>query len=148
MFRDFVAQWARISRGAVTTRDEYLDYFAPHCADNLRKLLRETGAAIVFTSNRRSETDLARMWAHRYGSDTLVLGSTPILDYSKGYTRGDEIEAWLAAYKGLPLTGYAIIDDMGPSFFHPAQYQHLVQCDERWGFGNEELTRALGVLIS
>lgn len=146
MFRDFVTQWARLSRGAVTTRDEYLDYFAPHCVDNLLRLLRETGLAIVFTTNRRGETDLARMWAHRYGSDTLVLGSTPALDYSEGYIRGDEIAAWLTAYEGPPVTVYAITDDTGPDFFHPAQRQYLVQCDERWGFGSAELDQVLKIL--
>ncbi|TFZ64929.1 hypothetical protein E4631_18265 [Hymenobacter sp. UV11] len=143
-FHAFLEQWGRISKGGVALADEYMDFFAPHCVHNIRSLLSQTGAGIVFTTNRRTETDLARMWAHRYDPDVVVLGNTPKLD-NKNFTRGDEISRWLAEYQE-PVSSYVIIDDMGPTNFHPAQHKHLVVCDERFGFTKQELAQALKVL--
>lgn len=149
LFSAFGAQMAKISRGEVNNKDEYGEFFSPASVYNLRLLLDETNASIVFTSNwrkPRSEggigyTALREMWLMRFDFGHIK-GATSVLDPAT-HKRGDEIALWL---KENPADKYLILDDMGPSMFLPEQLPHLVACPEEYGFTNSALKKAYDIL--
>ena len=149
LFSSFGEQMAKLSRGEVSNKDEYGEFFSPASVWNLRVLLDETDASIVFTSNWRKHQNeggigymaLREMWQIRFDFGH-IMGATPVLDPAQ-YKRGDEIALWL---KDNPASNYLILDDMGPSMFLPEQLPHLVTCPEEYGFTNSALKKAYDIL--
>ena len=122
-----------------------MEHFAPYCVANLRTLVRQTGADIVLSTNRRAELPLAgwrAMWVAR-GLPGTVLGHTPTLPTAPG-SRGREVAAYLATLSEIPP--FVVLDDMPATEFELAQRPRVVVCDERLGLTAGTLAQALAVL--
>lgn len=84
-------------------RQGQLSGIDPELADQVRRIIAETGCEVVLSSTWRCWPDsLARV---RAGVTPDLYGTTPVLD---GY-RGQEVKQWLADHP--EVTRYAILDD-------------------------------------
>ncbi len=100
---------------APTSAFELRDWIEPELAERCARLLRETGAAIVLSSDWRLETtvDELRQQLAAAGLDAPLAGVTPELH---GTSRWREIEAWMVEH-AIARETVAIVDDfhdMGP----------------------------------
>jgi hypothetical protein len=149
LFSSFAEQMTKMSRGEVNNKDDFGEFFSPSSMHNLRLLIEETDASIVFTTNWRKPPNeggvgymaLREMWQSRYDFGH-VMGATPVMDPALS-KRGNEIAQWL---RQNPASNYVILDDMGPSMFLPEQLPHLVTCPEEYGFTNSALEKAYDIL--
>lgn len=101
--------WYRsVVRGAKFP-DEHVD---PACVERINRIMRETGAKVVFSSSWRVGRDAKNVqeMLNSLGFDVEVQGVTPIL-WDK--TRGEEIHTWLQAFKAEidPDVSMVILDD-------------------------------------
>lgn len=106
--------------------DEYGVLFAPDCVSNLRRIVEETGAEIVVTSDwkhRMSYKEMLAMWKKR-GLPGFVTDMVPIC-YRH---RGDEIDRWLKDSK--LCCPYVIIDGLPMTNFNNHQIPHLFRVDK------------------
>ncbi len=140
-FSAYMKQLQIMSKNTILPEDVFGEFFAPHCVENLKILVKETDARIVFSTKWKDMgfVFLNIMWKYRYDFGN-PFDCTPILNNK---TRGNEIDQWL---KDNQTDKYVILDDMGPPHFHEYQLPYLVQCDERLGFTNRELEKALQIL--
>lgn len=106
-------------------RDEYGSLFHPHLVDNLRKIIRETGAKIVISSTWRFSglVVMKEMWDKRELPGE-VIGITPnfMTHYGTTLCRGKEIDAYLEKYPEIEK--YVILDD--DSDMEPHQMDNFV----------------------
>lgn len=81
-----------------------------HFVENLDKIIRETGAKIVFTANMRLDglDKIREMWDKRKYPG-CVLDITPVNSNIHG-VRGEEIDHWLQKHKNQ-IESYVILDD-------------------------------------
>lgn len=87
--------------------------FHPGCVQQINRVLEETGASVVVSSNWRKDyslDDIVRMLEDRgFEGGEDVIGQTPILDPDNYVRRGREIDAWMTEH-GEP-DRYVILDD-------------------------------------
>lgn len=141
-FSKYMEQLSLLSKNSILNKDEFGEFFAPHCVENLRILVRETEAKIIFSTNWKDKgyEFLSKMWKQR-GYPGEAINCTPSLNPVQSI-RGDEIDNILVNN----YTKYVILDDMGAKQFHSHQIPHLVHCDERFGFSSKNLEKAIEIL--
>lgn len=144
LYEKFLKTFDQISKSNISSSDVYGLYFHPDCMNNLRILIQASiDPKIVLTTTWKNDTslnNLINMWGER-GYSGKIIGKTPHVDNSK---RGLEIQKYL---EENPCEKYVILDDMSESFFLEEQIPFLVKCDEQYGFGKKELSKALGILM-
>jgi len=140
-FSKYMEQMSLISKKNILSKDDFGEFFAPHCVENLRVLIEKTQGKIVFSSKWKDQgfDFLKNMWKIRYPFGELM-GCTPDILNSK---RGEEIETWL---QNNEWDNYVILDDMTTMCFKLHHISHLVTCDEMFGFTKKDLNKALNIL--
>jgi hypothetical protein len=144
-FSKFLTQMEQLAKGNLTSKDEFGEYFYPSCVENLKTLCEKSNATIVFSTNWRNDfeqTKFIELFQKRI--NLSVLGFTPTIDPKFG-NRGKEIETFFSQLEHK-VTNYVILDDMGPTHFLINQLPNLVTCDEKFGFTNSDLEKALAIL--
>jgi hypothetical protein len=125
----------RVRSGGQSTAD-------PLCVDALNRITDATGAAIVVTSTWRFEQSRAELCGilARWGVTGRVIDCTA--DVCR--RRGEEIQAWLDAHRGLyDIESFVILDDeadmahLGPT---------LVQTHFKLGLTLDDAERAIRIL--
>lgn len=141
-FSLYMNQMEKLSKKNVLTTDDFGEFFAPHCVENLKILVEKTNAKIVFTTRWSDQgyDNLIEMWKSRYNFGEII-GYAPTLINS---IRGEQIKRWLDIHEDYDK--YVILDDMTDSQFYMDQLENLVICDEKLGFTKKELEKALIIL--
>jgi hypothetical protein len=122
----------------VKSRDQFGDYFAPWCVDELAHLVRFTGCELVISSTWRVYMDVKHMWEFRRLPGT-VIGQTPQLLLERGL----EVKAWCEE-NGTP-DKFAIIDDID-EFTNAWGGDHFVQTVDKYGWTRKETERLIELL--
>lgn len=127
--------WPRTAKAA--WRQRRLD---PLCVGRLRRLVDQTRASIVLTSDWRhlmSTTEFVRLMAFYDFESAPIIGATPALVRAN---RGEEVAAWRS--QNSSSCSYVCIDD--DADFQPDQ--PLVQTRPELGLTDEDVNRALVLL--
>ena len=115
----------------------------------LGRLVAETGAVVVLSSNWRSGTEgsaweravMDNLFAQLAAAGAPVHDSTPRLD---SCDRSEEVGAWLDAH---PCEGWAIFDDLAPFDARPDVARgHLVRIEDSEGLRLPHYLQALAIL--
>jgi hypothetical protein len=144
-FSEFLRHMENLSFGDSSSKDQFGEYFYPPCVHNLVALHKEKDISIVFSTNWRNEiehSEFIELFQKRI--DIPIVGFTPEIDPKIG-KRGNEIDCFLSNFKHK-VDKYVIIDDMGEKNFLPNQFNHLVICNEMFGFTKSNLKKALEIL--
>lgn len=118
----------------------WLDYIDPAAVGHLNAITDETGAELIFSSNRRDWANLEdiaeilRTGGVRGG----LVGKTP---YLKGGTRGAEIQQWLDDSSGVE--SFIILDDVD-DMGHLTD--RLVKVDSATGLTDRDVRKAVEML--
>lgn len=137
-------------------KDEYGYMFDPVAVDNLRKIVDETGAAIVISSSWKciGLTTMQRMWQDRHlpgkviditpnsVSDEFLL-NVDLNDMDLLSIRGQEIKDWLIT-NGGDSCQYVIFDDMNDVL--QEQESHFVWIDPAVGITKANVDQAIRIL--
>ena len=137
-------------------KDEYGYRFDPVAVDNLRKIVDETGAAIVISSSWKCMglTTMQKMWKDRQlpgkviditpnsVSDEFLL-NVDLNDMDLLSIRGQEIKDWLIV-KGGSGCKYVIFDDMNDVL--QEQESHFVWVDPAVGITKGNVAQAIRIL--
>ena len=127
--------WPRTAKAA--WRQRRLD---PVCVGRLRRLVEQTSASIVLTSDwrhRMSSTEFVRLLAFYEFNSAPIIGTTPALVRA---SRGEEVAAWRSQHSSS--CSYVCIDD--EEDFLPGQ--PLVQTRPELGLTDDSVNRALALL--
>lgn len=131
----------------------------PECVKRILRIVNETGAKIVISSDWRISWEGTRMRLERMGlTRDIVIDKTPELiwtmvsrhDYMNGnydeddykYSRGREIDMWLEAHP--ECTNYCIIDDRMD--FTEEQQPHFVHVNSYCGITDDDADIAIMTL--
>jgi hypothetical protein len=111
--------------------------FDRDCVQVLNDIVAKSGAAVVVSSSWRYGKTVAEMQRalEDYGFAGRVIDKTPT--YARGYSRGEEIAAWLNEH---PVDGFVILDDHGDM---GALRGHLVQINAALGLRPSDVELAL-----
>ena len=137
-------------------KDEYGYRFDPIAVNNLRKIVDETGAAIVISSSWKCMglTTMQKMWKDRQlpgkviditpnsVSDEFLL-NIDLNDMDLLSIRGQEIKDWLMKKGGCDCK-YVIFDDMNDVL--QEQEVHFVWVDPVVGITKENVAQAIRIL--
>lgn len=128
-------------------RDEYGPFFDPEAVENLREIVTTTNAGIIVTSTWRYKgiDAMHELWVRRKMPGMLV-DVTPSVPVAFLYTRGMEINTWLASNAPDDPLGYryTIIDD-GVDFL-PEQADNLVTTNPEVGLTANDAEKAKALL--
>lgn len=119
-----------------------LPNFDPACSRNLKRIVDNTKADIVVTSDWKyidSYADLLEMWNER-NMPGFMTDVTP--NVSKH--RGNEIDQWLRECK--TACNYVIIDDLDEDNFHEYQFDKVVRVNPLYGLTREVAEKAIKIL--
>lgn len=129
--------------------------FDPDCFERLGKIIDATDARIVITSSWKGQTVKQTC---RYLTDGLdpyvgdhpfpfcdrIVGITrdwPVVDDE--FTRGKEVDAYLKRHS---CRSYVILDDILD--FMPEQHDHLVSVHDSTGISDDDVRKAIDILLS
>lgn len=121
------------------SRDQFGDYFAPWCVDELKYIVNFTGCDIVISSTWRAYCDVNHLWDFRR-LPGKVIGSTP---FGEG-ARGEEVRAW-CENNGMPEK-LAIVDDIDEFTKHWGG-EYFVKTDQKFGLTRVETEKIINLLI-
>ncbi len=116
--------------------------FDPKCVSNLKKIIDETGAGVVVSSDWKyidSYGDLLKMWKQRE-MPGFIIDVTP--NVSKH--RGTEIERWINDCD--VDCNYVIIDDLCAENFNENQQDKIAFVNPLLGLNEEAANRAIAIL--
>lgn len=116
--------------------------FDPKSIDNLNKIIEQTGADIVVTSDWKyidSYSSLLEMWEER-NMPGFLTDTTPNMSRS----RGVEIDCWLKECK--VKCNYVIIDDLGAENFNHHQLERLIVVNPFTGLDEDVADKAIAIL--
>ena len=129
-------------------RDDYGPFFDPKAVENLRDIVTTCNAGIIITSTWKYKgiEAMHELWAVRKMPGIMV-DVTPKVPAAFMYTRGREINKWLAANApDNPMEYcYVIIDD-GFDYM-PEQEPYLVTTDPVVGLTPEDAEKAKDLLL-
>jgi hypothetical protein len=130
-------------------RDEYGRCFHPHFEDNLKRIIKETGAKIVISSTWRASglMVMQEMWIKRQLAGEVI----DITCHLKSRRRGQEIQVWLDSNE---VESYVILDDdtdmelhQMKCFVRTSENQHHRDCvDVGYGLTDICTDQAIGIL--
>lgn len=123
------------------SRSGYNYPFDKECVLNLKKIVEQTGAALVVSSAwRRTQTGRKKLLEElkKYDLNEKVIGYTPIMN---GF-RETEIEEYLKLFKEIPP--FIILDDAEP--FYNLE-EHLVRTSMEIGLTEENVNESVYKLI-
>lgn len=134
-------------------------------ARRLRKIIRETGCKIVFsTAWRHFENHHIEGFNWRKKllkelkcDESLILGDTPDFSHAGGgwlsdgfaRRRGDEIKAWIRGNPDYAVPGnfrFCVIDDIVYDITNVIDESHVVHTDYRKGLQKKDVERAISIL--
>ena len=133
-----------LSKKGLPGNDSFGTVFDPHCIQNLKHIIDETGANIVVSSFWKyfmTYKDLLDMWEYR-GLPGFVTDVTPTPTTRNN--RGDEIDAWLEECD--VECQYVIIDDLDGQNFNEHQIPRLLVVNPFWGLDEDTAERAIQIL--
>lgn len=132
-----------VKNGLPECDDKGRPMFDPKCIEHLKRIIDETNADVVVTSDWKyidKYDDLLDMWTQR-NMPGFLTDVTP--NVSKH--RGDEIDSWLKECK--TDCNYIILDDLDESNFNTHQLDRLIVVDPFVGLDNHAAERAISILI-
>jgi hypothetical protein len=158
LYHNHMTKMWRYKPDLVKSRDQFGDYFAPWCVDELRALVNLTGCDIVISSTWRAFCDVKHLWEYR-GMPGTCIGRTPIGHESRESVirnsmvnvdptlyqikRGEEVQLYIDMF-GKP-DKMAIIDDIDEFTGTPVE-KYFVQTNEKYGWTRKETERLIELL--
>lgn len=149
IFLDFDGVLATASYDMYLVNNNYSEYdedgramFDPKCVSNLKRVIDETGADVVISSDWKyidSYESLLNMWKQR-DMPGFMIDVTP--NVSKH--RGTEIERWINDCD--VDCNYVIIDDFCARNFNETQLDKIVFVNPLLGLNEEVANRAIAIL--
>lgn len=142
----------KASEGEIKSQDEFGYYFFPQNCDSLKRIINETGAKLVISSEWRKmgKEKIMKMWKIRNLPGEVVditptedeLISEGNFDYLDLIGRGTLIEHWIKKnkFKGK----FVIIDDTFD--FLDEQVEFLIETNGFYGLTNKDAEKAIGIL--
>lgn len=133
-----------LTRSNLKYKDHFGSLFNPECVINLSKIISETNAKIVITSDWRNYLNLWSlrfMWICRKLPGHIIGRTTRM-----GSNRGEQIDRWLK--KHSDAKAYVIIDDMNELQFLKSQINHLVVTPHYTGLDAASTEKAIAILQS
>jgi len=137
--------WSHHKNSGVCSRDQFGDYFAPWCVDELKHIVNFTDCYIVVISTWRAYLDVFHFWKERR-LPGIVLGATPVGIDDKGpeITRGLEVKIWCEKH-GTPEK-FAILDD-NDEFTGVFGGEQYVQTNPKFGLTRTETEKVINLLL-
>lgn len=126
------------TEGVAKSRDQFGDYFAPWCVDELKNIIHFTGCDIVISSTWRVYCDVQYLWKERRLPGRIV-GQTPL-----GGLRGDEVMSWCAT-NGIP-DKFAILDDID-EFTNVWGAKQFIKTNPKIGLTRVESEKIINMLL-
>lgn len=125
--------------GVDTFHEDILD---DRCLACLKQIVLRTGAEIVLISSWRSiRESRARLVSQLESYGLAIHSDAP----RTGGNRGDDICAWFAHHKDVPIEGYVVLDDDADVGVHQ---MHLVRTSLfDWGLKTEHIRQAVDILM-
>jgi hypothetical protein len=120
------------------SRDQFGDYFAPWCVDELAYIVQFCDPDIVISSTWREYCDVKHLWEFRRLPGRII-GQTP----SSGL-RGSEVEEWLIEY-GRKESKFVIVDDID-EFTGVFGEKSFVQTNQKYGLTRAETEKIISIL--
>ena len=115
----------------------------PLCVERVFRIVNETGAKIVLSSDWKLSWPFARQRLEKAGfPEGLIIDKTPDLVMRVTDQRGLEIKSWLGQHKDC--TNFCIIDDR--TDFYEEQLPHFVHVDSFCGLTDDNADIAIMIL--